>query len=110
MVSKSEEYNQEDLPDGDLEDRDYDPKEHDFISHLVAAKARVTPLKTGLTIPRSELSGLLLCMRLLSRSVSLYSGGFGSVSCLEDCRFYLYHILTGQKRHEFQPVHACMAE
>ena len=59
MVSKSEEYNLEDLGD-----RDYDPKEHDFISHLVAAKARVTPLKTGLTIPRSKLSGLLLCTRL----------------------------------------------
>ena len=84
MVSKSEEYNQEDLPDGDLEDRDYDHKEHNFIAHLVTAKAHVTPLKTGLTIPRSELSGLLLCTRLLSRSVSLYSGGFGSVSCLGD--------------------------
>ena len=75
MVSKHKENNQESLPEGDLEDKDYNPEEHEFISQLVAAKARVTPLKTGLTIPRSELSGLLLCTRLLSRIESLYSGG-----------------------------------
>merc|ERR1712240_165303 len=84
MVSKHKDNNEESLPEGDLEDKDYNPEEHEFISQLVAAKARVTPLKTGLTIPRSELSGLLLCTRLLSRIVSLYSGGFGSVSCLGD--------------------------
>ena len=66
MVSKFEEYNQEDLSDGDLETRNYDPREHVFISHLITAKARVTPLKTGLTIPRFKLSGLLLHMSLLS--------------------------------------------
>ena len=82
MVSKHKENNKETLPEGDLEDKDYDPEEHEFISQLVAAKARVTPLKTGLTIPRSELSGLLLCTRLLSRTATLYSGGFGSISCL----------------------------
>ena len=84
MISKHQETEEENLPEGDLEDRDYNPEDHEFISHLVAAKARVTPLKAGLTIPRSELSGLLLCMRLLSRTESLYSGGFGSVSCLGD--------------------------
>ena len=35
MVSKSEENDQEDLPDGDHEDKDYDPEEHNFISHLM---------------------------------------------------------------------------
>ena len=84
MISKHHENGEENLPEGDLEDKDYDPEEHEFISQLVATKARVTPLKTGLTIPRSELSGLLLCTRLLSRTESLYSGGFGSVSCLGD--------------------------
>ena len=84
MISKHKENEEESLPEGDLEDKDYNPEEHEFTSQLVAAKARVTPLKTGLTIPRSELSGLLLCTRLLSRTESLYSGGFGSVSCLGD--------------------------
>ena len=84
MVSKYQENDEENLPEGDLEDKDYDPEKHKFISQLVAAKARVTPLKAGLTIPRSELSGLLLCTRLISRTESLYSGGFGSVSCLGD--------------------------
>merc|ERR1712239_61014 len=71
MVSKYKENNEESLPEGDLEDEDYNPEEHVFISQLVAAKAWVTPLKTGLTIPRSELSGLLLCARILSRTESL---------------------------------------
>merc|ERR1712082_235805 len=82
MVSKHKENNEERLPEGDLEDKDYNPKEHEFISQLVTAKARVTPLKTGLTNPRSELSGLLLYTRLLSRSESLYSGGLSSILCL----------------------------
>ena len=49
----------------------------DFSSRLICAKARVTPL-TGLTVPRSELSGLLLASRLsltvakaLSKEISL---------------------------------------
>ena len=84
MISKHHQNGEENLPEGDLEDKDYDPEEHEFISQLFAAKAQVTPLKTGLTIPRSELSGLLLCTRLLSRTESLYRGGFGSVSCLGD--------------------------
>ena len=84
MVSKYQENEEENLPEGDLEDKDYDPEKHEFTSQLVTAKARVTLLKAGLTIPRSELSGLLLCTRLRSRTESLYSGGFGSVSCLGD--------------------------
>ena len=84
MISKHKENEEESLPEGDLEDKDYDPEEHEFTSQLVAAKARVTPLKAGLTIPRSELSGLLLCTRLLSETESLYSGGIGSISCLGD--------------------------
>ena len=51
MVSKHQEVGEENLPEGDLEDRDYNPEDHEFISHLVAAKAWVTPLKAGLTIP-----------------------------------------------------------
>ena len=84
MISRYQENEEYKLPDGDLEDKDYDPEKHEFTSQLVAAKAQVTPLKAGLTIPRSELSGLLLCTRLLSRTESLYSGGFCSISCLGD--------------------------
>ena len=40
------------LPDGDIHDKDFDPAKHEFVSHILAAKARVTPLKTGLTIPQ----------------------------------------------------------
>ena len=54
------------------------------MSHILAAKARVTPLKTGLTIPRAEVSGLLLCSRLMSKAVSLYDRGFSVASCLGD--------------------------
>merc|ERR1712089_55272 len=84
MVSKHKENNEESLPEGDLEDKDYNSEEHKFISQLVATEGRVTPLKAGLTISRSELSGLLLCTRLLSRTESSYSGGFGSILCLGD--------------------------
>ena len=84
MISKYKENEEENLPEGDLKDKDYDPEKRFFISQLIAAKACVTPLKAGLTIPRSKLSGLLLCTRLLLRTESLYSGGFGSVSCLGD--------------------------
>merc|ERR1711942_509232 len=52
--------------------------------HILAVNARVTPLKTGLTIPRAEVSGLLLCSRLMSKAVSLYDGGFSVASCLGD--------------------------
>ena len=47
MVSKTKENDQDTLPDGDLEDRDFDPKLYEFESHILAAKSRVTLLKTG---------------------------------------------------------------
>ena len=53
MVSKTKDNDQDTLPDGDLDDRDFDPKLHEFESHILAAKSCVNPLKTGLTIPRS---------------------------------------------------------
>ena len=67
-----------------MDDNDFDPDLHEFKSHILAAKARLTPLKTGLTIPRAEASGLVLCLRLMSKAVSLYDGGFSSASCLGD--------------------------
>ena len=84
MVSKTEENDLDVLPDGDMDDKDFDPDVHEFKSHILAATARVTPLKTGLTIPRAELSGLLLFSRLMSKAVSLYDGGFSVASCLGD--------------------------
>ena len=84
MVSKTKENDQDTHSDGDLDDRDFDPKLHRFESHILAPKSHVTLLKTGLTIPRSELSGLLLCSRLMSRAVRLFNGSFNSASCLGD--------------------------
>ena len=80
MVSRTKKNEQDTLSEGDLKDRDFDPEVYVFESHILAAKSRVTPLKTRLTIPRSEVSGLLLCLRLMSRAVTLYNGGFGSAS------------------------------
>ena len=76
MISKAEDHLEDELQDGDLEDNDYNEDIHQFEVHLLAAKARVTPLKTGLTIPRAELSGLLVCTRLMAKAVSLFPGGF----------------------------------
>ena len=109
MISKNQESEEENLPEGDLKDKDYDPEEHEFISQLVATKAWVTPLKAGLTIPRSELSGLLLCMRLLSRTESLYSGGCGSVLCLGDSTCIISSL--DKTATSFNPfMHACLSE
>ena len=84
MVSKTKENYQDMLPHGDFEDRDFDPNLHEFESHILATKSCVTLLKTSLTIPRSKLSGLLLCLRLMFRAVTLYNGGFSSASCMGD--------------------------
>ena len=84
MVSKFEENDLEVLPDGDINDEDFHPNVHEFKSHILTAKTCVTPLKTGLTIPRAEVSGLLLCSRLMAKAVTLYDGGFSSASCLGD--------------------------
>merc|ERR1712112_166681 len=109
MISKHEENKEEKLPEGDLEDKDYNPEEHEFTSQLVATKACVTPLKAGLTIPRSELSGLLLCIKLLSRTESLYSGGFGSILCLGDSTFIISSL--DKTATSFNPfMHAHLSE
>ena len=84
MVPKTEENSLKVQPDGDINDDNFDPNLHKFKSHILPAKARVTPLKTGLTIPRAEVSGLLLCSRLMAKAVLLYDGGFSSASCLGD--------------------------
>ena len=84
MISKEANYYQEELLDGDLLDNDYNEESHEFEVRLLAAKARVTPLKTGLTIPRAELSGLLVCTRLMARAAAIFPGGFSSVSCIGD--------------------------
>ena len=47
MVFKTKDNDQDTLPDGDLDDRDFDPKLHRFESHILATKSHVTPLKTG---------------------------------------------------------------
>ena len=67
----AEENNLQILPDGDFNYDNFDPNIHQFESHILTAKAHVTPLKTGLTIPRSEVSGLLLCSRLMAKAVTL---------------------------------------
>ena len=51
MIAKDEDYYNEDLQVGDPLDHDYDENLHEFKVQLLAAKARVTPLKAGLTIP-----------------------------------------------------------
>ena len=51
MVSKFEENDLEVLPDGDINDKDFNPNVIEFKSHILATKAHVTPLKTGLTVP-----------------------------------------------------------
>lgn len=89
MVFKTKENSLEVLPDGDINDDDFDSKLYEFKSYILAAKAHVTPLKTVLTIPRAEVLGLLLCSRLMAKAVSLYDGGFSSASCLGDSTFII---------------------
>ena len=52
------------LPEGCPNDSDFKPSLHSFVSNIASAKARVTPLKAGLTVPRSEMSSVVLCRRL----------------------------------------------
>ena len=80
IVSKIKKNDQYVFPDGDVDNKDFDPDLHKFKFHIFTA----TPLMTGLTIPQTEVSGLVLCSRLMSKAVSLYDGGFSSVSCLGD--------------------------
>ena len=52
------------------------------VSHTITAIACDSHLKTGVMIQRSEISGLLSCLKLMSIfPVSIYSGGFDSVFC-----------------------------
>ena len=39
MVSKTEENEQDVLPDGDFDDKDFDSDKNEFESHILAAKA-----------------------------------------------------------------------
>ena len=55
-----------------------------FHSVLMSAKARVTPLRVGLTVPQSELSGLVLETRLQVRISKHYKPGVGSAILLGD--------------------------
>ena len=71
MVSKTKENYQNVLSDGDVDDKDLDPDLHEFKSHILAAKASVTPLNTGLTIPRAKVSELVLCSKFISKAVLL---------------------------------------
>ena len=48
---KTKENDQYILPDGDVDDKDFDPDLHEFEFHILTTKARVTPLKIGPTIP-----------------------------------------------------------
>ena len=84
MIAKDEGYYDENLQYDDLLDHDFDEEKHEFEVHLLAAKAHVTPLKTGLTIPRAELSGLLICTRLMAKAATYFPGGFSSAICMGD--------------------------
>merc|ERR1712177_28830 len=56
------------LVNGCPDDSNFDPNIHEFVSYLLTAKAKVTPLD-GLTIPRSELTALQILTRLLVKAV-----------------------------------------
>ena len=55
-----------------------------FVSNTVSAKARVMPLKIGLTIPRSEMSRFVLASRLQYKVAKVFSEPVGSISTLGD--------------------------
>ena len=55
-----------------------------FVSNIVSAKACVTPLKIRLTIPRSEMSGLVLALRLQYKVANVFPEKVGLVSTLGD--------------------------
>ena len=89
MVSKTEDINLDVIPYWDIQVKDLYPNKHKFVSHILAAKAWVTPLKSSLTIPQAEVSGLLLCSKLMSKAVSLYDGDFSAASCLGDSTYII---------------------
>ena len=84
MVYKDKDRRASTLREGDALDQDFDPNTMLFHSVLMSAKARVTPLRVGLTVPRSELSGLVLGTRLQVRISKHYKPGIGSAIMLGD--------------------------
>ena len=74
---------------GDINDEDYNPSIHEFHSVLLSAKAQVSPLRIGLTVPRSELSGLCLATRLQLRIARNYQPGLASSHTLCDSTFVI---------------------
>ena len=72
------------LRGGDKLDGDLNPEIHYFSSNILSVKARVTSHESGLKIPCSEISGLVLCSKLQSMSVWISSTQFGSVYTLGD--------------------------
>ena len=84
MVYKDKDRRASTLGEGDALDQDFDPNTMQFHSILMSAKAKVTPLRIGLTIPRSELSGLVLGTRLQVRISKHYKPGIGSAIMLGD--------------------------
>ena len=69
---------------GDTFDNEFNPNEHEFHSILVSAKAHVCPLCVNLTVPRAELSGLVVSTRLQRRIAKNYSPGLSSAIMLGD--------------------------
>ena len=71
------------LPLGSLEDLDFVLGKHQFVSMITVAKAKVTPIHE-LTIPRSELSSLVLCKRLQHKVVLAQVAKTATVATLGD--------------------------
>ena len=85
MVSKTEENNLEVLPDGDTNNNNFDPNLYEFKSHILTAKARVTPLRDKISWKthqgshpyhpqlhkdQDELNSILIC--ICSRTIADY--------------------------------------
>ena len=68
-----EENKQDTLPEADLEDIDFKPEEYVFKSHIPASKTHIISTMSKLMSLRSNLSGLLLSLRLKSKAVSSLS-------------------------------------
>ena len=83
MIDPTAEDSPEVLPPGDLEDQDFVPGKHEFVSCITMAKAQGT-LIHGLTIQRSELSSLVLCKRLQYKVLTALAAPADAVSTLGD--------------------------
>ena len=69
---------------GITKDKDFIPGKHMFVSNIVSARACVTPLKIGLTIPRSKMSRLVLALWLRYKVAKVFPEPVGSISTLGD--------------------------